>query len=213
MLSDEERDALNRGGVRGVIESRAEVTDSRLAALESHVTPIPRMEGGIEKLQTDIKYLYAALKVYAVAAPRIERSVEGIQKKCAQTADRISEAERHTESIGDMWGRITSLEQRVSQIDARLGVEEVWRRDAIFPTCARDAPDLLSFLTHCDGALDCSPDGEIRLIFPEGAPVPLSDLMTAASILRAHDPEGPIGVAYDGGIVVLLRPAPKEGRA
>lgn len=76
-----------------------------------------------------------------------------------------------------------------------------------------DTPDLLSFLTYCDGALDCSPDGEMRLIFPEDTAVPLGDLMTAASLLRAHDPAGRIEVSYEGGIVVRLRPSPKGAKA
>lgn len=198
------------------MQTRVEDAERRIAAIESRGSPIARLTGDVGRLQRDVGAILGRL-------PMIEEDVENLEnawKRGASAEPRIAAPESHVtpiprmegdvESLGDMWGRIASLEQRVTQIDARLGVEEGWRRDAIFPARAHGAPDLLSFLAHCDGALDCSPDGEIRLIFPEGAPVPLSDLMTAASLLRAHDPEGPIGVAYDGGIVVRLCPTPRE---
>ena len=86
-MTDDERDALNRGGVRGVIESRAEWTDGRLAALESHVTPIPRMEGEIEKLQKEVAGIQGSL-------PMIEEDVENLENAVRQADRRIAALEK-----------------------------------------------------------------------------------------------------------------------
>jgi len=87
MLTDKERVALNRGGVRGVLESRAEWTDHRLAALESHVTPIPRMEGEIEKLQKEMAAIQGSL-------PMIEEDVENLENAVRQADRRIAALEK-----------------------------------------------------------------------------------------------------------------------
>lgn len=179
MLSTEERDALNRGGVRGVIEQRAEATDARLAALESHVTPIPRMDGDIENLK----------------------------KGASDTRARLASLEWETKRMDILTRGHEDALNSHAKVIARLMSATV----QLFPK--EDAPDLLSFLRTCDGALDCSPDGEMRIIFPEGVAVPLSDLMTATSLLRAHDPEGIVDVSYGGGIVVRLRSSSKGARA
>ncbi len=114
-------------------------------------------------------------------------------------------------SLPMIGGDIENLENSVRQADRRIAALEKVVARRIAAEMAQlspdnDAPGVLSFLTYCDGALDCSPDGLIRLVFPEDAAVPLDDVRTATALLLAHDPTGKIDVSYDGGIVVRLRP-------
>lgn len=202
------------------MQTRVEDLERRIATLESRGSPIALLTGDVGRLQRDVAEILGRL-------PMIEEDVENLEnawRRGASAEPRIAALEQDIkklrEGVVDALSRVPRLEKQADDLGAltqhhEKALHEMSKSIArvtsataqIFPK--GDAPDLLSFLVSCDGSLGGSPDGEMRLIFPEGAPVPLSDLMTAASLLRAHDPAGRIEVSHEGGIAVLLRPAPK----
>ncbi len=128
----------------------------------------------------DVEKLQKEVAGIRGSLPMIEEDVENIENAVRQ-ADR----------------RIAALEKEVVQ---RITAEMVQL------SSGKDAPDTISFLISRNAALDCSPDGLIRLVFPEDTAIPLDDLRTAIALLLAHDPAGSIDVVYEGGIVVRLWP-------
>lgn len=181
--------------------------DQKIGALKSHVTPIPRLMGDAEKLQKEMSETLGRLPMIEEDVENLENAAKKIGALLQYSSDsraRLASLEWETKELG----KLTQCHEEALHSHAKMIARLMSATVQLFPR--GDAPDPLSFLISCDGALDCSPDGEMRLIFPEDTAVPLSDLMTAASLLRAHDPEGTIDVPYEGGIVVRLRPSPKE---
>lgn len=112
-------------------------------------------------------------------------------------------------------GRITSLEseregtaKRFADLErAVVALGEQADRAAQSPG---DPQDLISYLCRCDAALDCFPDGELRICFPDMG-VPLDALLEAVGHLQRQVPGGKITIGYQGGVVVQILPPLKKG--